>query len=179
MMLATGPWPRPSISRSSNRVAGVTALFGSYLGILAMRGQLQLGVLSAVRMREARAGVGILRGSLHVRFRAFLGPPARGVSFRIADLHTTAVPVRLRTMAIASAGGNAAQHSRGVGQKRNGTGQQNHSDGEEPPDGSERKFEPGTRRVLHGDILWAADEKTDSSGSSKKLLPGSWNWVEK
>jgi hypothetical protein len=44
-----------------------------------VRRRLQFGVLGAASMGEAGAGVGIIRGSLHVGLRAFLGPPAGSI----------------------------------------------------------------------------------------------------
>ncbi len=123
-------------------------------------------MLSAAGMRESGAGVGIIRGSLHVGLRAFLGPPAGSISFRIAKLHAAASLVRFRAMAIASAGGDAVKHAGRVGKKRNGAGQEDKSQGEQLFDGSQRVTDSEGRNVLHERILRPVAQKTDSSGSS-------------
>src|SRR5690242_10925467 len=49
---------------------------------------LEAGVFRAAGVRESRAGMGITRRGVHVRLRATGRPPAVGVSFGLAHLHT-------------------------------------------------------------------------------------------
>ena len=79
---------------------------------------MELGVLGTAGMWESRAGVRIVFRRLHVGFRAFDGPPARGIFLRIAQLHAAASPVRFGAVAEAATRWNGAQQGWRVREKR-------------------------------------------------------------
>jgi hypothetical protein len=112
-----------------------------------------------------------------VRFCARRGPPARGPPLRFAHLYAAAPQMRLRAAAVASAGGNLAQHCRGIGEKCHGAGQQRDSQTHKLPEGRERRLGCADE-AAHGGILLRGKKKTDSSGSSENVLLGSWNCVK-
>jgi hypothetical protein len=71
---------------------------------------------------------------------------------------------------------NTAQHGGSVGEECEGAQQKGKDKSEESPDkAAEGEGFPG--EPTHEGILRIMREKTDSAGSSKILLPGSWNWV--
>jgi hypothetical protein len=79
-------------------------------------------------------------------------------------------------MAIALRDRNTAQHGGSVGEEREGGQEERNSQSEESPDSvAEKEGFPG--EPAHEGILRSMWKKTDSAGSSKILLPGSWNWV--
>ena len=79
--------------------------------------ELQAGVFGATWMREARAGVGIVRRRMHVRFCATCCPPAVRIFFGLAHFHTAATHFGFCAMAIAAGGRNAAQKGRRIRKK--------------------------------------------------------------
>ena len=81
-------------------------------------------MFSAAGMRVPRAGVGIASWCAHVRFRATGGPPTVRVFPRLAHLHAAAAHFGFRTMAIATACGDAAEQRRRVGEKGKRPGEQ-------------------------------------------------------
>lgn len=100
--------------------------------------RLELCALRAARMREPRPGVRIGSGSMHVRFRAGDGPPARGITLRFAHFHATTPGMRFRAMAITARDRSSAQQRGRVGVKRNGAGQEDNSQPEQSPDGEKK-----------------------------------------
>jgi len=104
-------------------------------------------------------------------------PPADRISLRITQLHAAGSPVRFRAMAVASVFRNGPQQSRCVREERGCARQQNRS--QEVESGGETPPRDGVvEEPAHRGILPRLQKKTDSSASSKILLPGSWNQVE-
>ena len=118
-----------------------------------------MGVFGAAGMRISGAGVRILRRSLHVRLRAFLGPPARGIAFRITHLHATTSVAGLRTPAIASTGRNSAKKAGGVRQKREGRDQKQHPHGQSLLDRKQEAVGFGAGSVPHKEIVIGVGKK--------------------
>jgi len=131
-------------------------------------------MLGAAGMREAGAGIRIVGGRLHVGLRALCRPPARGISLRIAHLHAAASEARFRTAAVATACGNTSQQRRDVREKCRRAGQVDDSQEAQPPEGTPPR-DDSVEEPAHWGILRRVWRKTDSPGSSKILLPRSWN----
>jgi hypothetical protein len=130
----------------------------------------------AVGMREPWAGVRISSGPPHVRFDATDGPPAGSIPFRLAHSHASTAGMRFRAMAITPGDGNSAQQGRSVREDRERARKESDSQSEPSPgESAERKGVDG--EAQHEGIVEGTRKKTDSTGSSKILLPGSWNWV--
>jgi hypothetical protein len=133
-------------------------------------------VFGAAGVGEAGAGVGIVGGGLHVGFHAGYGPPAVGIALRSAHSCAAAARMRFRAMAIALGEWNTAQHGGSVGEECEGAQQESKPKSEESADrAAEGEGFPG--EPAHEGILRGMRKKTDSAGSSKILLPGSWNWA--
>lgn len=139
---------------------------------------MQLGMFRPARARKLRSRVRVVGRRLHVGFRTLRCSPSRGIALRIAQLHATASPVRFRTVAVASACRNGSQQCWRVREKRERAGQENES---QEMESAERTPQRGgfADEPAHFVILRRTWEKTDSSASSKILLPGSWNLVQK
>jgi hypothetical protein len=79
-------------------------------------------------------------------------------------------------MAIAAGDGNGAQQPGSIRGKRERARKEGDSQSEPSPrESAGRKGIDG--EAQHEGILEGLEKKTDSPGSSKILLPGSWNWV--
>jgi len=118
-----------------------------------------LGVFGAAGMRISGAGVRVLGRSVHVRLRAFLGPPARGIAFRITHLHATTSMAGLRTPAITATGRNSAKKAGGVRQKREGRDQKQHPHGQRLLDVDQEAVGFGAGSVPHREIVMGMGEK--------------------
>ena len=128
----------------------------------------------AVGMREPWAGIRIGGGRLHVRFDATDGPPAGSITFRLAHSHASTAGMRFRAMAIAARDRNGAQQGRSVREDRERARKESDSQSE-PSSGDSAEREGVDGEAQHEGIMEGLQKKTDSSGSSKILLPGSWN----
>jgi hypothetical protein len=125
-------------------------------------------------MSETGAGVRVVGGSLHVGLRAFLRPPARSISLRIAHFDTADSQVRFRTVAVATACGYAPQKPWDVREKCGRAGQEDDSQEVQPPE-EKPPWDGSGEEPEHWGILRRVWQKTDGPGSSKILLLGSWN----
>jgi hypothetical protein len=111
-----------------------------------------------------------------VRFHATDGPPAGSIPFRLTHSHASTPGMRFRTMAIAAGDGNGAQQPGSIRRECERARKEGDSQSEpSPPESAERKGIDGDAQ--HEESLEGLEKKTDSPGSSKILLPGSWNWV--
>jgi len=124
---------------------------------------LQAGVFGAAGARKARPCVGVIRRRVHVRLGALDRAPTSCIFLGGAQLHTTSVLVRLRTMAIASAAGrNRTQHTGCVRKERQGTGY-----GQAPQERKPVQKMPqrrrASRRPPHEGIVVKVKKKTDGT----------------
>lgn len=109
-------------------------------------------------MREPWTGVRIAIGRVHMRFHASPRPPSRSISLRIAHLHAAAPRLGRGAATEASAGGDAAQQRRSVGQQRKGEGEQAHT--------QTKKLEEGT--MAEELFLAACEHEAIVAGARKK-----------
>ena len=91
-----------------------------FIGIRATgrKGRLQAGVLGAVRVRIARAGVGVAARGAQVRLGATGGPPTIRVFLGFTHLHAAAADFGFGAVAVAAASGDVLQEGRRVRKKR-------------------------------------------------------------
>lgn len=127
-------------------------------------------------MLKPRSGIAILNWQLDPRLGAGRRPAPRGVLRRFTHLHTCAVRACLRTMTVASAGRGRSQLPWCVRRNNQRACEKTHEKGrgcdpKSPPEGLVAGED------AHEGILRAIRGKTDSAGSLKILLPGSWNLV--
>ena len=131
-------------------------------------------MLRTAGARKSRPSIGVVGRRLHMGFRAFGCAQASRIALRIAQLYAARLLVRFAAMAVASASWGGPQQSRCIREQRESARQENGSQrakfGERtrPPDGV-------VKDLVHEGILRRAGKKTDSSESTKILLPGSWN----
>src|SRR5260370_23425946 len=125
--------------------------------------ELEQDMLGAHGMRETGAGVRVVGGSLQVGLRAFLRPPARGISLRVAHLHTADSQVRFRTVAVAPAWGYTPQQRRGVREKCGRAGKEDDSQEVQPPE-EKPPWDGSGEEPAHWGIRWRFWKKTDTPG---------------
>jgi hypothetical protein len=134
-----------------------------------------LRMLGAVGMWQPGACPAIVLWRQQPPLGAGNGPPARSIFRQIAHFHAPGSRPGLRTTAIASTGGNAAQGLRRVCQHREGSCQEGHGCGD-AGQADDPASASGLRGKAHKVILKEDNQKTDSSKRLEKMLPGSWNW---
>ena len=127
-------------------------------------------------MREAWSRIAILHRSLNARLGARRRPSLRGVLRKFAHFHASPVGFRFLAMAITGPRvGGTQVRARIRGKDQRASQQKKQQSRASHADGPPRACAEGWK--MHWPILRPTVQKTDSAGSPKILLLGSWNWV--